>query len=120
MDCYTAHYRVSDAAYSGTCPHHLPLTYCILSLTYCILPLLFAAVQMWQMYNGSRPWAGLSHGQIIMTVVSGGRLTFPAAAPSEYVDLALSCMAFNPQDRPTIEQVMVGLSGMHACVRTMA
>ena len=31
-----------------------------------------AGVLLWQMFTGSRPWAGLSHGQIIYMVAAQG------------------------------------------------
>ena len=67
---------------------------------------------MWQMYNGSRPWAGMSHGHIIVTVASKKQLAFPPGAPQAFVDLALACMAFAPEDRPGLEQVMAAVRGM--------
>jgi hypothetical protein len=83
-----------------------------------ILSPVTSSAQLWQMYNGSRPWAGLSHGQIIMSVVSHVRLTFPSSAPSEFAALADACMAFKPEDRPSFEEVLESLTTMQDSVRT--
>ena len=71
-----------------------------------------STVQLWQMYTGSRPWPGMSHGQIIMTVASKKQLVFPQGAPQAFVDLALACMAYAPEDRPALEQVMASIRRM--------
>ena len=39
-------------------------------------------VLLWQMYTGSRPWAGLRHGQIIVMVVTQVRRRPPTHPPS--------------------------------------
>lgn len=74
-------------------------------------------VLIWQMYTGSRPWAGLSHRQILATVVSGAtELEWPdnitaSLSPKELeVGTAISalgraCMARDPAIRPVMELV---------------
>jgi hypothetical protein len=40
-------------------------------------------------YTGTRPWAGLTHGQIIVTVASKAkRLVFPQETPEAFASLA--------------------------------
>ena len=87
-------------------------------LTACCCPLA-PTPQLWQMYNGSRPWAGMSHGQIIMTVVSKKHLTFPPGAPSDYVELAQACMAFEAAERPTFERILATLTDMQNGIKSM-
>ncbi|GFH12753.1 mixed lineage protein kinase, partial [Haematococcus lacustris] len=72
-------------------------------------------VLMWQMYTGSRPWAGLSHSQILMTVVNGtAHLTFPADTPGDYLDLATACLSYDVSQRPSIADVVKALAAMRA------
>mmetsp|Transcript_23522 Transcript_23522/g.51619 ORF Transcript_23522/g.51619 Transcript_23522/m.51619 type:complete len:903 (+) Transcript_23522:219-2927(+) len=70
-------------------------------------------VLLWQMYCGSRPWAGMSHGQIIMTVVSqANHLRFPPGTPAPFEKLASACMSFKAENRPTFEAVTQMLQQM--------
>ncbi|KAL6763903.1 mixed lineage protein kinase [Haematococcus lacustris] len=72
-------------------------------------------VLMWQMYTGSRPWAGLSHSQILMTVVNGtAHLAFPADTPGDYLDLATACLSYDVSQRPSIADVVKALAAMRA------
>ncbi len=66
-----------------------------------------------QMYTSSRPYAGVSHNQVVSQVVSGiSRLHFPADVPPDYEQLASSCMAYMPEDRPTFEEVCEALQAL--------
>ncbi|GAX72878.1 hypothetical protein CEUSTIGMA_g333.t1 [Chlamydomonas eustigma] len=70
-------------------------------------------VLMWQLYTGSQPWRGFTHAQIMLKVTSGNdRLRFPLCTPIEYEDLALACMAFNAEDRPTFDVICEILKNM--------
>ncbi|GFH12752.1 predicted protein, partial [Haematococcus lacustris] len=63
-------------------------------------------VLMWQMYTGKRPWHGMTHGQIIMTVVEGSKsLEFPPETPEGFMALAMVCMAPAASDRPNMQTV---------------
>ncbi|GFR42473.1 hypothetical protein Agub_g3381 [Astrephomene gubernaculifera] len=70
-------------------------------------------VLLWQLFTGSRPWAGLRHGQIIVMVVTqGARLRFTPGCPSAFEELAMACMESDPSKRPTIESVLAGLEAI--------
>ncbi len=71
------------------------------------------------MYTGSRPWAGLSHRQILVAVVNGeAQLEWPAtlhlhpqlpdahrAAAQALVALGRACMARDAARRPAMAEV---------------
>lgn len=61
---------------------------------------------MWELYTGSRPYAGLTHGEIVHRVVAvGARPAFPRSAPQGWRGLAEECWAQQPEQRPSFEQV---------------
>lgn len=72
-------------------------------------------VLLWQMYTGSRPWAGMTHAQIIMAVASQiSRLQFPEDTPQDYADLACSCLNYNVAKRPSMADICKALESMKA------
>lgn len=63
-------------------------------------------VVLWEIYVGERPYSGMSHGQIIHQITAGKALEFPRGTPSKFSDLALKCMAKEPENRLTFLQVL--------------
>lgn len=59
------------------------------------------------MVSSSRAWAGLSHARVIQLVcVERMGLIFPPDTPDALVMLGTACMAFDPADRPTFEDIL--------------
>ncbi|KAG2434249.1 hypothetical protein HXX76_007974 [Chlamydomonas incerta] len=72
-------------------------------------------ILLWQMYTGQRPWAGLTHSQIIMMIGSGtARLNFPAATPAAYEALMRDCTAPDPDRRPAFTDIVKRLEAQVA------
>jgi len=70
-------------------------------------------VLMWQMYTGSRPWGGLTHSQIIMTVAQKmAHLQFPPGTPPRYERLARACLSYEAAARPAMADVCRALDDM--------
>ncbi|GLC36181.1 hypothetical protein PLESTF_001471200 [Pleodorina starrii] len=75
-------------------------------------------VLLWQMYTGSRPWAGLTHSQIIMLIGSGeARLVFPPNTPRSYEALMRSCTDRDPDQRPPFTEVVKSLEEMSEALK---
>lgn len=55
---------------------------------------------------GQRPYAGLSHGQIVAHVTSGNGLVLSSSCPDEYRDLVVRCLCPRPAERPTFKEVL--------------
>uniref|UniRef100_A0A7S3VRN2 Protein kinase domain-containing protein n=1 Tax=Dunaliella tertiolecta TaxID=3047 RepID=A0A7S3VRN2_DUNTE len=73
-------------------------------------------VLLWAMYTGSRPWAGLSHAQIVGNV-AGKRehLRMPPDMPlahEPYAQLTMSCLSYEANQRPNTEGVIAALEAM--------
>jgi len=67
---------------------------------------------LWRMLTGSRPWCGLSHQQVVEAVCKQGqRLGFPRGMQDGLglQDLALRCMAHDPDERPSAADVLAEL-----------
>ncbi|WIA44433.1 hypothetical protein OEZ86_007193 [Tetradesmus obliquus] len=64
-------------------------------------------VLLWQMVTGSRAWAGMSHMAVVNAVCCDKKtLQFPADAPDALVMLGKACMAYNPAERPTFQDIL--------------
>ncbi|KAF6260297.1 kinase-like domain-containing protein [Scenedesmus sp. NREL 46B-D3] len=64
-------------------------------------------VLLWQMVTGSRAWAGLSHMGVVNAVCCNRQqLQFPGDAPDALVMLGVACMAHDPAERPTFQDVL--------------
>jgi hypothetical protein len=60
-----------------------------------------------QMAASSRAWAGLSHQAVVHAVcVDRLQLAFPADAPDAVVMLGEACLAFEPRDRPSFQDIV--------------
>lgn len=75
------------------------------------MPLLTAPA-VYELATGLKPFAGLSHGEIVQRVVlQGARPRFPtsssgpASLPPGYITLAEACWAQDPMARPGWEEV---------------
>ncbi|GLC35900.1 hypothetical protein PLESTF_001237900 [Pleodorina starrii] len=61
---------------------------------------------MWELYTGSRPYSGLTAGEVVHRVVAqGARPAFPRATPPAWQQLAAECWAQGPEQRPSFQQV---------------
>jgi hypothetical protein len=68
-------------------------------------------VLLWQMAYGNRPWAGLSHAAIVRAVcVERRQLAFAPRpggdGPGAIELLASACMAHDPAERPTFDEIL--------------
>lgn len=73
-------------------------------------------VIMWELFYGVRAWAGLTHPQVMHAVgVARTPLTFDSARPlalpahDTYFQLAEACMAPEPSQRPSFEDIQMVL-----------
>lgn len=68
-------------------------------------------VLLWEMCTGSRPWAGLSHGQVIRTVaILRRQLQWPPSVPEVLAELGKACLNYSPESRPSFQEVCKTLS----------
>lgn len=63
-------------------------------------------VILWELYMGQRPYAGLSHGQIIHHITTRKTLVLPSACPASLAKLIDSCFLADPDQRPTFAQIL--------------
>ncbi|KAK9827953.1 hypothetical protein WJX81_000153 [Elliptochloris bilobata] len=74
-------------------------------------------ILLWEMVAGCRAWASMTHAQVIHAViVERTALVWPSAAPAAYVALGQRCLAREPRDRPTFEQIGAELAQMQAAI----
>eukprot|EP00884_Botryococcus_braunii_P014358 jgi/Botrbrau1/22923/Bobra.0030s0002.2 len=72
-------------------------------------------VVMWEVVSHTRAWAGMLHAQIMFAVAMRRRkLEFPEGTHAGYAELALDCMAFEPEDRPTFPEIVKRLDKLMA------
>lgn len=75
-------------------------------------------VLLWEMVTQEHPWAGDSNVAIIYKVaVHRMHPSIPGAAagcPAELAELMADCMAYQPQDRPDMQQVLIQLEALLA------
>lgn len=70
-------------------------------------------VLLWEMYTGSRPWPGMSHGQVIQAVsVEHRKLFVPSDTPADLAELLNDCMATEPKLRPSFHEICERLEAM--------
>ena len=70
-------------------------------------------VLLWAMCSGARPWASMSHGQIVSTVLSGSpQLAWPASVPEALSALGRRCLAMAAGDRPSFSEAAGALEGV--------
>ncbi|BDA44668.1 probable megakaryocyte-associated tyrosine-protein kinase at C-terminar half [Coccomyxa sp. Obi] len=67
---------------------------------------------MWEIYTSNSAWANMSHAQVVRAVLTNRKLAWPDHVPAAYRDLANSCMAYDPEDRPTMGEVVEKLHAM--------
>lgn len=78
-------------------------------------------VIMWQMFTGSRPWAGLSHLQVTIAVGHDGKkLQWPeemvevlGPAGKRFAQLGDLCFTRDPDERPTASDMMEHLQQLY-------
>ena len=64
-------------------------------------------VLTWQMFTCQRPWLGLNFAQLVEAVVAGKQKpAFPFFVPTRLLDLANKCLAYQPEDRPSMSAVI--------------
>lgn len=69
-------------------------------------------VILWELYCGHRPYAGMSHGQIIHQITSGKALELPNKSPPGLKELVAQCMASDHQQRPTFADILKKLAAL--------
>ncbi|DBA81747.1 hypothetical protein WJX77_001163 [Trebouxia sp. C0004] len=75
-------------------------------------------VIMWELVNGEEPWLGLTNDVIIANVVQHKmQLAFSEYEAPAYTELALECMAYDPQARPTFQQIEDRLTQLQSTVQ---
>ena len=62
-------------------------------------------VVAWELASGERPYRGLTHGQVLHQVAQGRALAPPASAPPALAAFLRRCLAADPAERPTFEQI---------------
>ena len=78
-------------------------------------------VLLWEMLTGTRAYAGMTHAQIVVAVVAKRQaLSFPEtlAAPPVLLNLTLSCMAHNPEQRPCFDEIVAVLNIMQPTIES--
>lgn len=63
-------------------------------------------VIVWEMYSGCRPFAGMSHSQVLHAIGMGRQLQLPEHMPKGLRDLLEACMARDPAKRPPFSEVL--------------
>lgn len=63
-------------------------------------------VIVWEMYSGTRPYAGLSHGQILHSISTGKFLPISSNCPGVLRTFLQRCMAPRPADRPSFPDII--------------
>lgn len=66
-------------------------------------------VVVWEMYQGHRPYAGLSHSQVLHAVGMGRLLELPKDMPGPLRDLLAAAMARDPSKRWAAVYIWLGL-----------
>eukprot|EP00884_Botryococcus_braunii_P002388 jgi/Botrbrau1/1214/Bobra.0163s0022.1 len=62
---------------------------------------------MWEMFNGCRAWASMTHAQVITAVAIEGRgLRFGRHKSEPYAQLAMQCMKHHATERPTFPEIV--------------
>lgn len=70
-------------------------------------------VILWEMWAGRPAWAGMNQHQVVFAVSClEQKLEWDGEVPPRYAELANRCMASDPADRPTFEQVAEELKDM--------
>jgi serine/threonine protein kinase len=64
------------------------------------------AVVLWELVAGERPYRGLTHGQVLHQIAQGRALEPPACAPPAFAAFLRRCLAADPAERPTFEQIV--------------
>jgi serine/threonine protein kinase len=63
------------------------------------------AIVLWEIATRETPFKDKNVLQVAQTVLTGGRLPFPADVPAAFVQLVTDCWAHNPHARPSAEAV---------------
>lgn len=59
------------------------------------------------MVSSSRAWAGMSHQGVVKAVcIDKLQLQFPEEAPDALAALGEACMSYNPDERPSFEDIL--------------
>lgn len=69
-------------------------------------------VLMWEVWTGCLAWEGANDVQVVFAVTSGRTLEIPADVPRDLGKLMKSCLSFNPNNRPGIDEVVKELKSM--------
>jgi len=66
-------------------------------------------VTLWEIMTRDDPFAGRTLVDVTQAVLKGEHLKVPESCPSNIAQVMLSCWAFSPSDRPTIDQIFAEL-----------
>ena len=69
-------------------------------------------VLMWEVWTGCLAWEGANDVQVVFAVTSGRMLEIPADVPRDLGKLMKSCLSFNPNNCPGIDEVVKELKSM--------
>ncbi len=72
----------------------------------------------WQMFTARLPYEGATQAKLVQGIIQGTlHLTWPPNSPAVLVNLVSECMARQPKDRPTFEQLINKLAATENEVR---
>lgn len=92
---------------SGTLTHLAPERLQSGSLLTAAADVYGFGILMYELYTGSKPYAGLSVDKRLMKLIYHGlRPQFPASTPPAYRALAEACWSQNMAERPTFDSIM--------------
>ena len=72
-------------------------------------------IMLYEMYTGTRAWAGSSQAQVIFAITcKGASVDMPTDAPPGYAELMKACTAADRDQRPTFDEVLKTLEALLA------
>jgi len=60
---------------------------------------------VWEMFQGHRPYAGMTHSQVLHAVSTGRTLGVPTHAPAPLKPLIQRCLDPRPEQRPRFAEI---------------
>lgn len=65
---------------------------------------------VWEVISTELPWAGKSFMSVVYRVSKGDRPAFHAHAPEDIANIARACWAQRPEERPTFDALLEGMT----------
>eukprot|EP00204_Picochlorum_oklahomense_P000828 CAMPEP_0118797768 /NCGR_PEP_ID=MMETSP1161-20130426/255_1 /TAXON_ID=249345 /ORGANISM="Picochlorum oklahomensis, Strain CCMP2329" /LENGTH=474 /DNA_ID=CAMNT_0006724985 /DNA_START=53 /DNA_END=1477 /DNA_ORIENTATION=- len=69
-------------------------------------------VLIWEVWTGERAWDDARPAQILYAICEGKRLPIPEDMPTALVEVLHRCWLLDPDDRPTVEEIVEVLEGL--------